>query len=304
MTAASDDASAIAGGGLRLDLSLLLPLALVAAIFWPLLPELVHAWNTDPNYSHGFIVPLVSLAFAWLAWRESTERVPPAISRREFVEGVLQVVLGLVLHLAMWFTRNFFLDALSLVCVLRGLLLALGGRAASRTYSFPLLFLMFAAPLPIHWYQPVALAMQQLVSQISTFLLRMLGVPVYQEGYFLQLPGFTMEIAEACSGLRQLVAILALGVAIGYLSGRGAVFRWCLGILAIPIAVVANCLRVVVSGVIVMTAGRQWGEGVYHTIEGLAIIALSAGLLVASAWGMAWLEDKWDSRRTRLTPPG
>jgi exosortase len=130
----------------------------------------------------------------------------------------------------------------------------------------------------------------------------LVGVPVYQEGYFLHLPGFTMEIAGACSGLRQLVAIVALGVAIGYLSGRGSVFRWSLGLLAIPIAVAANCLRVVLSGVIIMKAGRDWGEGVFHAIEGLAIIALSAGLLVAAAWGMARLEDKWDRKHAASTP--
>jgi exosortase len=297
MSAASDDASAPAIRGASAWLSLLLPVAIVATIFWPLFPELVKSWDTDPNYSHGFLVPFMSLAFAWMAWRDSRVGFSRVVSKREFAEGMLQIVFGFLLHLAMWFTRNFFLDALALVCVLHGLLLVWGGRAASRAYGFSLVFLMFAAPLPIHWYQPVALFLQQLVSQVSTVLLKLLGVPVYQEGYFLHLPGFTMEIAEACSGLRQLVAIVALGVAIGHFSGRGAVFRWSLGLLAIPIAVVANCVRVVVSGVLVMSAGREWGEGVFHAVEGLAIIALSAGLLVFAAWGMARWEDKRERNR-------
>lgn len=296
MSAASDEATA---KGANDWLWLVAPLALVATIFWPLVPELVRSWETDPNYSHGYIVPFVSLAFAWMAWRDSKTGIPVAIPRREFIEGLVQIVFGVVLHVGMWFTRNYFLDVLALVCVLHGVLMAWGGREASRRYGFPLLFLMFAAPLPIHWYQPVAVFMQQLVSQVSTFLLQLLGVPVYQEGYLLHLPGFTMEIAEACSGLRQLVAIVALGVAIGHFSGRGSVFRWGLGLLAIPIAVIANCVRVVLSGVIVMTLGREWGEGIYHTIEGLAIIALSAGLLVAAAWGLARLEDQWGKSHAR-----
>jgi exosortase len=302
MSAASDDASATAIRGASAWLALLIPTAIVATIFWPLFPELIRAWNTDPNYSHGYIVPLVSLTFAWMAWRDSNVSFSRVVPRREFIEGVLQIVFGFILHLGMWFTRNFFLDSLTLICVLHGLLLVWGGRPASRTYGFSLLFLMFAAPLPIHWYQPVALFMQELVSQISALLLQLIGVPVHREGYYLHLPGFTMEIAEACSGLRQLVAIVALGVAIGHFSGRGSVFRWSLGLLAIPIAVIANCVRVVLSGVLVMNVGREWGEGFFHAIEGLAIIAISAGLLVSAAWGLARLEDKRSQKHASSAP--
>ncbi len=291
MTTSSHEDSRVAAWGLSDSLLLLVPMGIVAIIFWPLFPELAKTWENDPNYSHGFLVPFVSLAFAWAAWRESERSFASVIPKSEFIEGIFQIGFGFVLHLGMWFTRNFFLDTLAFICMLRGLLLVWGGRSASRSFSFPLLFLMFAAPLPIHWYQPFALRMQQWVTEFSTFLLRLIGVPIYQEGYYIHLPGFTMEIAEACSGLRQLVAILALSVAIGHLSGRGAVFRWGLGILAIPIALVANCVRVVLSGIIVMTFGRQWGEGVYHTIEGLAIVALSALLLVAMAWALAKFED-------------
>jgi exosortase len=268
---------------------------LAAAIFWPLFPELASVWNQDPNYSHGFLVPLASLAFAWLAWREKGWPESSFVDRRTCADGFVQLVFGLVLHVAMRFTRNLFLDVVALVCVLRGLLLILGGREAGRSYSFSALFLIFMAPLPIHWYQPIAIRMQQLVSRISTFLLDAVGVPVYQEGYYIHLPGSTMEVAEACSGLRQLVAILALGVAIGHLSGRGRWFSWTLGMVAIPIAVIANCVRVVLSGLILITFGREWGEGVFHTLEGLAIVGLSAFILVGVAWGLA----KWDDRFIR-----
>lgn len=269
------------------------PAVAVLAVYATLFPKLAAVWDSDPNYSHGLLVPLLSAMFVYqIAHNKKTSPVVSSVTSREFYEGFFQLVFGLLLHLAMWFTQNLFMDVLSLIIVIRGLLLMLGGRAASTDYGFPILFLLFMAPLPIHWYQPVAIRMQQLVSDVSTAVLSALGVPVYQEGYFVFVPGYTMEVAEACSGLRQLVAILALGVAIGHLSGRGRAYRWLLGLAAIPIAIVANCIRVVASGLILIAFGPQWAEGLFHTLEGLAIIGIAAALLVAVAWGLAYLQDR------------
>ena len=269
-----------------------MPPLLVAAIYWPLFPDMAAVWDYDPNYSHGYLVPVLSLLFAWMAWREAGRQHAQTVEQKHVMHGMALIGFGLILHITMWFVHNLFLDVLSLITVLQGLVLMWGGTAASRTYNFPIRFLIFMAPLPLHWYQPFAVRMQQLVSHVSTFLLSACGVPVYQEGYFIYLPGYTMAVAEACSGLRQLLAILALGVVIGHFSGRGPRYRWTLGLLAIPIAVFANCIRVVCSGFILMAFGEQWAEGFFHTVEGLVIIALSAGLLVATAWGLARLDDR------------
>ena len=83
------------------------------------------------------------------------------------------------------------------------------------------------------------------------------------------------------------MAILALGLVIGHLSDRGAWFRWTLGLVSLPIAVVANCVRIVLSGLVLVFAGRAWAEGVFHSIEGLAIVGLSALLLLGVAWGLS-----------------
>jgi exosortase len=270
---------------------------LVLAIYWPLFPEVAAVWDYDANYSHGYLVPVLSLLFAWMAWRDAGAQHAIIVERKQVIHGLALLSGGLIFHVAMWFFYNLFLDVLSLITVLRGLVLMWGGTRASRSYNFPILFLIFMAPLPLPWYQPFAIRMQQLVSHVSTFLLSACGVPVYQEGYYIYLPGYTMAVAEACSGLRQLFAILALGVVIGHLSGRGPRFRWALGLLAIPIAVFANCIRVVCSGFILMAFGRQWAEGFFHTVEGLVIIAISAGLLVATAWGLARLEDRAAARK-------
>ena len=255
--------------------------------------DLIEVWNNDPNYSHGFVVPFMALAFAALAWKTHGPPVRRQATLGAAAVGVGEIVFGLLLHVAAWFRAVLLFDVLSMIFILRGLLLVLGGKEINRAYGFSVLFLVFMAPLPMAWYQPLAIEMQHFVSVISSAMLDMCGIPAYREGYFIHVPGYTMEVAEACSGLRQLTAVLALGVAIGHLSGRRTWFRWTLGLLSLPVAVGANCIRVTLSGVIMMLFGREWAEGVFHTLEGLVIVALAAGLIVALAWGLSRLDDRY-----------
>jgi exosortase len=173
------------------------------------------------------------------------------------------------------------------VLVLLGLIAAAGGREGMRGNAFAAAFLIFAAPLPAAVYQPAAILMQQLVSGVSQELLQLGGIAVYREGYLLHVRGLTMEVGEACSGLRQLTAILALAVAIGYFSGRGGWYTAVLGLLSIPVAVVANCLRVTMTGYTMLWFGKEFGEGLYHTLEGLVMVAVAAAMVAGVAWLLA-----------------
>lgn len=275
-------------------------LALVGGFYGRTFRDLFEVWNNDPNYSHGPIVPLMCLGFAALAWKSCGPPVRTQATRGAAALGTAEIVFGVVLHVAAWFRDVLLFDVLSMIFILRGLLLVLGGKEINRAYGFSALFSIFMAPLPIAWYQPLAIEMQHFVSVISATLLEMCGIPAYREGYFIHVPGYTMEVAEACSGLRQLTAVLALGVAIGHLSGRRAWFRWTLGLLSLPVAVGANCIRVTLSGAIMMLFGRKWAEGVFHTLEGLVIVALAAALIVGLAWALAKLDDRLGGKPRRL----
>ncbi len=276
---------------------LVLSLGLIAALFWDSARNLVAVWSVDPNYSHGFFVPLLSLWFAWRAWRRFGTPVRRDVTSRETVAGLAEVILGMLLHAFAWFYGILLIDVLALICVLRGVLLAVGGSKANRAYGFAALFLVFMSPLPMRWYQPIAVAMQQIVSAISAEMLDLFGTTVFREGNVLHLTNYSMEVGEACSGLRQLTAMLALAVAMGHLSGRGSAFRWTLGLLALPVAVAANSLRVVLTGFIAQLFGAKWAEGVYHTLEGMAVILLAAAILVAVAALLARIEDRLAAAR-------
>lgn len=267
----------------QLALALFL-LAFVIAIYWLTGLELARIWDRDQNYSHGYAVLPASLVLACVAWRRRGSMVRSFASPNGVWLALFEVILGLVLHLLAWLAGILILDVASLIVVMCGLTLLLGGREAYWRYRFPIMFLIFMAPLPTAWYQPIALAMQQLVSSISAHLFEATGTAVYREGYLILLPGYTLEVGEACSGLRQLTAILALALAIGYLSGRGNAHRWALALLAAPIAIATNCLRVIMTGVILICFGPDWADGFFHMLEGLAIVGLSAALIVAADW--------------------
>lgn len=284
-------------------LALLIPLGLLGSLYQQAGRELVGVWENDPNYSHGYIVVLASFAFALPAWRRSKGGLGQGVAREAVVSGGLKIVFGLFLHGIAWFAHVLLLDVLSFIFVVRGLLLVFGGRGLHDALGFAVLFLIFSAPLPTSWYQPLALFMQQLVSSLSAFTLDLAGAAVWREGYYLHMAGYTMEVGEACSGLRQLTAMLALAVAMGKISGRGMLFRTVLAACALPIAIAANCIRVVLSGVILMTLGKRWAEGIYHTLEGLVIVGLAALLVMGVAWALGQAEDWLHANKTQKPEP-
>lgn len=270
---------------------LLLAMAAVLAVCWSSLVEMATIWELDPNYSHGFIVPIVSIALAArVLWKEPFA-APKKVEGNSILIGVCSCLLGGVLHAYGWLISNLVIDVVGMIFMLRGAVYLVGGKPLIKQLGFPILFLIFMAPLPIAWYQPFALAMQNLVSVVSANVLEAFGAAVYREGYIIQLPEYRMEVGEACSGLRQLTAVLALAVGIGYLTGRGARYRWTLGILSIPIAIGANCIRVILTGVILMWFGPEWAEGVFHTLEGMVMVGVAAALTVVVARMLERLDD-------------
>lgn len=269
---------------------------LVCLAWWPVFRELARWWSEDADYSHGFLVPLAALYFAVRAWGASGPPWQGRVTLTAAAAGYAMVGLGMVGHAAAWFAAVLIGDVLALIVLLAGMLLVAGGTRAFRAYAFSVCFLIFMAPLPPEWYRPLAIGMQQVAAECSTRMLELCGVPVYQQGNIIFLPDYRMEVGAACSGLRQILAFLALSVAAGEISGRRWGYRLILALVSLPVAVLANCVRIVATGVIMMLAGKRWAEGVYHTLEGLATAGIGLIILLAVAWGLARVEDGWRGR--------
>ncbi len=252
-------------------------LAGLLALYGGPLVDLANHWNRDANYSHGY---LILPAAAWMVWRDRSRLVEAAV--RPSSAGLLLVFAGLLVLFTGVLGAELFLTRVSLLLVLAGGVLYLWGATHLRMLAFPLAFLVLMIPLPTIIFNQIAFPLQILASRLGVFALRLGDVPVLREGNVIALPNTVLEVAEACSGIRSLVSLLTLGVLFGYVSGHGVWRRAVLALLTIPIAIVANAVRVAGAGLTAMWYGPAAVEGFLHSFSGLLTFALSLALLFAS----------------------
>ena len=258
----------------------LVSLALLGLIFFSNLMHFVFIWTTDENYSHGFLVPLISLYFANQAAQRGSVAVRSGVKL-----GILLMTISMLGRCATVLVPVGFVGDLSFLLGLAGICSLLFGADALRRYWFAIFFLIFMVPLPVALYAKIASPLQLMVSQIASILMNATGVPVLCEGNMMTLPGnVQMFVAEACSGMRQLTGFLALTAAVAYLSARPAWYRVAVVGSAIPIAMTANVARVVLTGYIMHYLNPQFASGAYHTLEGLLMMAFGLSLLRAECW--------------------
>lgn len=265
------------------------------------LEELVRLWVTDPSWSHGFLIPLFSLYFIHQRRREilSLEyagdplvellrshrpgRLPTGQTRPNYL-GLL-LLLGIlafyVFNVASPSGYAYF-RPLSVIAALGAVVLFLGGWRLVRHTWLPIAFLVFAVPLPRRYYEGMTIPLRQISASIATALLNLLhGVDATASGVVIDIvyKGHRLEpaldVAEACSGMRLLMAFLALGVAMACLHQRPAWQRVVLLASTIPIAVLCNVIRVAVTGFIYVLADPRYTQGIYHDTLGLAMLPLA-----------------------------
>lgn len=246
------------------------------ALFFEVGRKLVADWATDDNYSHGFLVVPVVLFLAW----ERREQLSSA-ARRPSGLGLVAVLGSLVLLAAGTLGAELFLTRVAMVGVLAGLVLFVFGWTHLRLLAFPLAFLLLMIPLPAILFNQIALPLQLQASQVGEAGLGWFGVPVLREGNVMILASTTLEVAEACSGIRSLVSLLTLGIVYGYVIDSRSWVRWLLALATVPIAVVTNGLRVAGTGIAAHYYGPDAAEGFLHTFSGWLVFVSALALLFA-----------------------
>jgi exosortase len=249
-------------------------LALGALLYSGILNRLVHQWWNDDNFSHGFVVPFFTVYFVWQD-RKRLAALPIAPSWLGLV-----VIAGAMLMLVVGVLgAELFLSRSSLVFLLGGLVIHFLGWAQFRAVFFPWAFLFLGIPIPAVLFNQIAFPLQLLASQIASSLLPLMGVPTLREGNVIHLPVMDLEVVEACSGIRSLVSLGTLAVIYGYFLERRIPNRVSLALSAIPIAVLANSLRVVGTGLL----GTYWdpdkATGFFHSFSGWVLFLLSLMML-------------------------
>jgi len=253
---------------------------LVVALYAPVLSRLVVQWWQDPDYGHGFLVPLFA---GYVLWRERDrwQKVPLQPSNW----GLLGMAGAIGLLVVGTLGAELFVSRFSLLALLGSMILYLAGWRMLRAVAFPLGCLLLMIPLPTLIYNQVTFPLQLLASRFAATCLEVVRVPVLREGNLLFLPNYTLEVVEACSGIRSLMSLVALAVVYGYWVESRRWLRVVLVLLVLPIAVISNGLRVVGTGLLTYSFGPEAAEGFFHLFSGW-LIFLTALVMMFGTYGL------------------
>jgi exosortase len=243
---------------------------LIAAVYCQVLVKLVTDWWQIPDFSHGFLVPLFSVYLVW----EKRETLR-GINIAPCWSGVAVIALGLVVLLLGVYGSELFLSRVSLVILLAGLVLCFGGRPLLKELRFALLVLFLAIPIPAIIFNQITFPLQLLASWLASSLLPLFGVPAMRWGNVIELPMIRLEVAEACSGIRSLMSLFTLAVFYGYFLEKSIWRRIALVLASVPIAIAANAVRILGTGICVQYWDPDKALGFFHEFSGWVIFLVS-----------------------------
>lgn len=276
-------------GGFRGSLSLGFLLLSFLAAYFPVCRDLLHFWTTSEDYAHGlFIIPICT--YLIYRKRETLLNIEPVPASW----GLLIFILGLLTYVIASFAGIATLASMSMIPTLGGAVIYLYGFRTMRELSFVFFMFLFAIPIPAQILSAITIPLQLLVSKVSTFMAMLLGVPVYRQGNLIHIPGQILHVVTACSGLRSLIALLALGALMAHLCLRAHHLRSILFLSAFPTAILVNVLRVVTVIVGQYYFHLQLSQGVLHGLLGMMVF-LSA---LAVTFSVERVLSKWDRPTT------
>ncbi len=254
--------------------------------------NIVERWITDPSWSHGFLISFFSLYFI----NQHKKEILNLRTKPNYL-GLVFMLCAIVFYpLNVVHFRYGYLKPIDMIATLGTIVLFLGGWKLVKYLWLPVVYLIFAVPLPQRFYFAVTMPMRMLASRVSTVLMNLVDgmdatangviIDVFYNGQRLE-P--SLNVAEACSGMRLLMAFLALGVAMAYLHYRPMWQRIILLATTIPIAIFCNIVRVAVTGFIYVLGNPKYAQGIFHDGLGMMMLLLAFALYSAIAWFMSSL---------------
>jgi exosortase len=247
---------------------------LLGVLYYRVIIKLVYDWYTIPDYSHGFLVPLFA---AFLVWDK--RNVLSATPVKQTWAGLILVVFSIAVLILGVYGVELFTARMSFVMLLTGLIWTFFGWAMVHALRFPLLVLILAIPFPAIVFNQITFPLQLLASKIASDILPLLGVPTLHEGNIIKLPIMDLEVAEACSGIRSLMSLFTLSIFYGYFLERTTKRRVILALASIPIAVAANVVRIVGTGLCVQYWDPDKALGFFHEFSGWVMFVISLACL-------------------------
>ncbi len=255
----------------------------IAVLYRQILADLAADWWNDPNSSHGLVLPFV---VAWLIWRRRAEISSAPSAPSNF--GLLVIIGALAVLFAGELGAELFLTRISLLILLAGLVLFFFGWKHLRMVAFPAGLLLLAIPLPAIIFYQITFPLQVVASKLGSLLLESARVPTLREGNVIVLPNITLEVAEACSGIRSLFTLATLTIVYGYLLEDAIWLRLVLIAFTIPLALFCNGLRIMGTGILAQYVTPEAAEGFFHIFSGWFIFVVALITLLGIHKCMVW----------------
>jgi exosortase D (VPLPA-CTERM-specific) len=270
-----------------LGMSAIVIVLVCIAGFGGALLELIRRWNGQEEYSHGFLIPIVT---AWLLWTRRDAIAdsigPPSLA------GLVLIALAIIMNIVGELSAIFIFSQVGFVIALLGIVLAIGGIPLFRVTFIPIAYLLFAIPLPYFIDAKLTLQLQLLSSELGVFVIRLFQIPVYLDGNIIDMGTYKLQVVEACSGLRYLYPLLSLSFLAAYLF-RAPLWQRALVLLSgAPIAIGMNGFRIGLVGFLVDRWGTQMAEGALHFFEGWVIFLACSAILAGEIFLLARLSGR------------
>lgn len=266
---------------------LLAAIVAAAIMYVPTFDYLWHRWRADAQYSLAFLVPFVSGYFVWKKWPEvrSLKRLPSNAGLALLIVAVLLHLTGVVLDIS-------GPSGVSLIISLIGFCLYFHGAALVRTLAFPLAYTVFMIPIPGGVLDLVGFPLQLWASGSTAAILRLMGLEVTRNGVELWVAGAQYQVAEACSGMSSLVALVGVTAVFAYITRLPTVYKWVLFALALPVALASNVVRITTIALV----GHQWGQeaalNIYHDWSSPILFFAAVLMLFVINRGLEWLSGR------------
>jgi exosortase len=247
---------------------------MLALLYHGVAVKLVTDWYELPDFSHGFLIPFFAVFLVW----DNRQKLRDTPIQPSWA-GATLVVLGLFELLLGRLGADLFLQRTSFILVVAGVVWTLLGKAMLARLKFVLFVILLAIPLPTIVFNQITFPLQLLASRFASDLLPLAGVPVLRDGNIINLPAMSLEVAEACSGIRSLMSLFTVAVIYGYFLERQIWRRWVLAISALPIAVAANVARIFGTGLCVQYWDPDRALGFFHEFSGWLMFLVSLSCL-------------------------
>ncbi len=255
-----------------------LPLLLFATgfilLYYRVIHNLVIDWTIDDNFSHGFLIPVIS---AYLIWqeREKLKSIPIHPSNL----GLLLLAGSLIFFIITNIGAELFTMRFSMLMVMLSAAVFLAGWTIARVLFFPIMYLAFMIPVPAIIWNKISFPLQLFATKLAVFVIKLFNITVYGEGNIIYLANMTLEVVDACSGLRSLVSMLALSAAFARISNHSLIKKWVLFFSAVPIAIFVNIVRLTITAILSVYLGEKAAEGFLHEASGILIFILGLVIL-------------------------